>query len=67
MPTEFDTAERNKKIALDILKGQPLIAAALEHEISLGRVRQIVHRYCEKKNPEAYQDALENTRMSRWT
>ncbi|MFC1859801.1 hypothetical protein ACFL9U_17485 [Thermodesulfobacteriota bacterium] len=67
MPTDFDTANRNKKIAVGILNGQLLRKAALEHGVSLERARQILHKYCEKKNPEAYQEALGETRMSRWT
>ena len=67
MRTDFDTADRNKKIAVGILKGQQITDTALEHGISRERARQILHKYCEKKNPAAYQDALEKTQKSHWT
>ena len=67
MKTDFDTTDRNRNIVISILGGKQIKETGLEHGITTERARQILHNYCEKKDPEAYEDALQETRKSHWT
>ena len=64
MGSPLEKTERNRSIALRVLRGESFSSLAREHAISRERVRQILHNYCKERNEPAYFLSLSQTRLS---